>query len=337
MKKEDDIKEVWKNVVFDKTISPKVKYKVSNLGNLKRLKVGKRVWELVLLKPTDGYRMLYLQKKKVKKSKEDQKKDQKKISSKGKILHRLIAETFLEKESSLHQYVIHLNYIKTDNRIVNLKWVTKEEVYIHKLKNRKNRKSKTKEEAIERLKRHDHLNLDPIYGEEKWKFIEFDEKISKEEKFQVSNYGRIISYKTDKINGLIKRPVTIGNYHSLSIKQITGKNTGRYIHKLVAQAFLPFPKEEEAVVIHLDYNKTNNHVSNLKWATQSEAKKHQIKNPDFKTPSSKLTENQVRLIKKKLADPKRKTRVKMLAKQFGVSEMQLWRIKSGENWGHVKI
>jgi hypothetical protein len=29
--------------------------------------------------------------------------------------------------------------------------------------------------------------------------------------------------------------------------------------------------------------------------------------------------------------------LKMLAKQFGISEMQLYRIKSGENWGHVKI
>ncbi len=26
----------------------------------------------------------------------------------------------------------------------------------------------------------------------------------------------------------------------------------------------------------------------------------------------------------------------MLAKQFGISEMQVWRIKSGENWGHVE-
>jgi hypothetical protein len=27
--------------------------------------------------------------------------------------------------------------------------------------------------------------------------------------------------------------------------------------------------------------------------------------------------------------------MKMIAKQFGVSEMQLYRIKSGENWGWV--
>lgn len=43
------------------------------------------------------------------------------------------------------------------------------------------------------------------------------------------------------------------------------------------------------------------------------------------------------LIKKMLADPKRKTRQKMIARQFGVSEMQISRIKSGENWGNVKF
>jgi DNA-binding Xre family transcriptional regulator len=29
--------------------------------------------------------------------------------------------------------------------------------------------------------------------------------------------------------------------------------------------------------------------------------------------------------------------MKMLAKQFGISEMQVSRIKRGENWGHIKV
>jgi uncharacterized protein YjcR len=43
------------------------------------------------------------------------------------------------------------------------------------------------------------------------------------------------------------------------------------------------------------------------------------------------------LIKKLLAKPEQKTRLKMIAKQFGVSEMQIRRIKSGENWGHINV
>jgi hypothetical protein len=51
----------------------------------------------------------------------------------------------------------------------------------------------------------------------------------------------------------------------------------------------------------------------------------------------KLTVTKVMLIKKLLARPEQKTRMKMIAKQFGVSEMQIRRIKSGENWSQVKV
>lgn len=50
-----------------------------------------------------------------------------------------------------------------------------------------------------------------------------------------------------------------------------------------------------------------------------------------------LTQTQVMLLKKKLLDPNRKTRLKILAKRYGVSEMTLHRIKTGENWGHIKV
>lgn len=43
-------------------------------------------------------------------------------------------------------------------------------------------------------------------------------------------------------------------------------------HKLVAQNFLPNP-DNKNLVIHIDGNKRNNHVSNLRWADRSERKK----------------------------------------------------------------
>ncbi|MHA7843264.1 MAG: hypothetical protein ACX93I_08095 [Winogradskyella sp.] len=69
---------------------------------------------------------------------------------------------------------------------------------------------------------------------------------------------------------------------------------------------------------------------------------HQWNNPTFiaakknqDPPYAKLSENNVRLIKKMLKNPNRKTRLKMIAKQFGISTTQLKRIETGENWGHV--
>jgi len=320
MKKKEE-KEIWKKVIFDETISPKEKYRVSNLGRIKSYKVKKNGRLLKLNATKKYYSILAVKGIEGKKT--------------GRLVHRLVAAAFLEKETELHNLVIHLNYKKGDNRAENLKWATKEEVHIHVLKRKK--KSKARDQSIERLKQYNHLNLDAKFGEEKWKTLIFDENISPDEKYEISNYGRINSFKIDTINGKLKRIGHINNFQAINVKRNSGKQTGRYIHKLVAQNFIPNLDKEKTIVLHLDYNKDNNHVSNLKWATQKEATAHKMKNPNFSPSHSKLTEMTVRLIKKKLADPNRKTRVKILAKQFGVSEMQLWRIKTGENWGHVKI
>lgn len=171
---------------------------------------------------------------------------------------------------------------------------------------------------------------------ETWKEIVFDENISEKEKFKISNHGRVINCKGEK--EYLKRPSYINGYENVQVRQKSGKITSRYVHKLIAEHFLE-KKESEIFVIHLDYDKTNNHIDNLKWATKKEKEEHQFSNPEFKNAKrrtySKLTENQVRLIKRKINDPKRKTRMKMIAKQFGISEMQLYRIKSGENWASI--
>jgi predicted DNA binding protein len=67
-----------------------------------------------------------------------------------------------------------------------------------------------------------------------------------------------------------------------------------------------------------------------------EAKKKLIEHK-IKSDGNKLTVTEVMRLKKKLLDPNRKTRLKIIAKKFGVSEMTLHRIKTGENWGHIQV
>ena len=55
-----------------------------------------------------------------------------------------------------------------------------------------------------------------------------------------------------------------------------------------------------------------------------------------RTEGLKLNAKQVAAIKKTLNDKNRKITIKKLAEKFGVSEMTMYRIKSGENWGRVK-
>lgn len=188
------------------------------------------------------------------------------------------------------------------------------------------------------------------YRGEVWKTVQFPEEdnILPTENICISNYGRLVRigngapklFKAYNINGYPHVKIKtneVGTYRGYKKR----KMKGYYLHKLVAQYFLEQAKDE-IFVIHLDYNKLNNEVRNLKWATKREKELHQWRNPEFleakrnaKRTYAKLSENNVRLIKKMINDPNRKTRLKIIAKRFGVSTMQLQRIKTGENWADV--
>ncbi len=126
-------------------------------------------------------------------------------------------------------------------------------------------------------------------------------------------------------------------------------NLAILFHKAVAELFLDPPKTpEHKFIIHIDFDKLNNNVQNLKWATQEDLNKRTMKHPkmvlhEFKkqfvdksliVKTSKLSNLDVLTIKKRL---KRGYTLHKLAKQFGVSDMQIHRIKTGENWSHVKL
>jgi len=170
----------------------------------------------------------------------------------------------------------------------------------------------------------------------------FNENWSEDDEYMVSNYGRV---KKKKIYEENWRPAPINLINGYETFGIVKKGKlGKLVycvHKAVGILYLE-KREDQNIVIHLDFDKLNNVAANLKWANKVEMFLHHKKNPKKiarigQVTTSKLTEGRVRIIKKKMLDPNRKTRVRLIAKQFGVSEMQLYSIKSGENWGHVKI
>ena len=163
-------------------------------------------------------------------------------------------------------------------------------------------------------------------------------------KYAISSHGRIIKYNKRLADGFILKLSRQANY-PIWRKKLNDQYFTALVHRLVAQHFLPKPRGKQQFIIHLDHNYENNKYTNLKWATQDEVSAHNMKNPRVKAAikrrkdnptikGAKLDIKKVKVIKQML---KEKKTLKAIAKKFGVSDMQIHRIKTKENWAHVKL
>ena len=193
-----------------------------------------------------------------------------------------------------------------------------------------------------------------FYPSEIFKEIELEKGLQL--RYAISNYGRFVSFTNKIEEGQFVKGSKQDGYKIWRYRVRDENNKLRYKHKffykLVAEYFIPKTSDEQVYVLHLNRNRAGDHVGNLQWATKAEMLAHSKKSPFVikarekqlaelkekrKHQGNKLTSTQVMLLKKILSDPNRKTRLKIIARQFGVTEMQLYRIKTGENWGHIKV
>lgn len=72
-------------------------------------------------------------------------------------------------------------------------------------------------------------------------------------------------------NKTIKKLKNSQHGNGYSTVSINGKN--RYVHRLVAEAFVPNPENKEEVN-HIDGCRSNNNATNLEWVTKIENMRH---------------------------------------------------------------
>ena len=170
--------------------------------------------------------------------------------------------------------------------------------------------------------------------DENWKCIPGTEK-----KYMISDYGRVKSFSTSAEGKILKQSSTKG-FKTVCIR-IHGKRKTVLVHKLTAMAFVPRGQEDD-MVVHLDWNKGNNYYKNLQWVNREQGYDRILKrlhksnreNPrKRKVTNSKLSQADIELLKSMLA---RGVKQKVIAQLFCISEMQVTRIKRGENWGQIK-
>jgi hypothetical protein len=215
-----------------------------------------------------------------------------------KFLHRVIAITWLENPEN-KPTVDHINSIRNDNRVSNLRWATYKEQYSNispenKIKNPGIKIWQCNKDTGDKIKLYNNMAeatkdlgvktpaqisacLDetdkiafgykwimdfPVIEGEIWKLFEEHD----DHKYYGSNHGRVKNN-----NRLLKISYSSG-YQQTYIYDKLHKN-----HIVVAKLFIENPNNHP-IVNHKDGNKLNNHESNLEWTTIRENAKHAVEN-----------------------------------------------------------
>jgi hypothetical protein len=93
-------------------------------------------------------------------------------------------------------------------------------------------------------------------------------------KYFVSNFGNVLNTKT---NRTLKASTDSGGYLKVNLCK-NGITQNHKIHRLVANAFLPDPENEDQQCIdHINRQKLDNHYLNLRWCNKSQNAQNQLK------------------------------------------------------------
>lgn len=156
--------------------------------------------------------------------------------------------------------------------------------------------------------------------------------------FLIYENGDLVNLKTNKKlksfdNGVgyLRVGIYIGN----------NKHKPVYIHRLLAQSFIPNPNNK-IEVNHIDGNTKNNDLSNLEWVTKSENALHAYK-LGLSNPSPNIGEKNGNAILNEEKVIKIRTMFRngikqyQIVKEFGVGKGLISNIVRNKTWKHIKI
>jgi len=158
----------------------------------------------------------------------------------------------------------------------------------------------------------------------------------------ISNMGRIKSYhKRTTGERMLKGSIDHRGFHRLHIR-LADKTYGELaLHIFIANNFCEKPSDDFNHSVHLDYDRSNNKWTNIKWLKHAEWKEYMQNSPTYKETRKKkekhyrMSPDRVHFLKVLLQlDTIKK---KELAELFEITPMQIYRIEKELNWSHVTV
>lgn len=101
------------------------------------------------------------------------------------------------------------------------------------------------------------------------------------DKYSITKNGEVYSHKTKKF---LKKGNDTYNYETISLE-----GTNRKVHRIMAETFLPNP-DNLPQVDHLNRNRSDNRIENLKWVSRSDNMKNRTlvpKDPEMRNITKK--------------------------------------------------
>jgi hypothetical protein len=166
--------------------------------------------------------------------------------------------------------------------------------------------------------------------------------VTYEDSYEVSSDGwvRTLDRICDKRRGIVKSKVLnqFDNHgYRFVILSRGGKRRNFYVHRLVAESFLPNP-ENKPQINHINGNKSDNRLSNLEWSTIKDNHLHSYRylnrkssnNQGHKNPNARLSLDQVKdIISRYMSGV---STAKVLAMEFGINKNYVYQMAKGKTW-----
>ena len=158
--------------------------------------------------------------------------------------------------------------------------------------------------------------------------------------YEVDSMGNVYScvQTSSRRKGKLK-PCNRSNHYLYVNLYKDGKATKYFVHRLVAEAFIPNP-DGLPEVNHINCDKYDDRVENLEWCDRMQnlihSYEHGLKRRGESHGMHKLTEDEVLNIRKEYVKGDREHSLHALAEKYGVSYCTIQAIVKGRLWSYLK-